>query len=325
MRWLALILFAALVLRAPEMASRSLDNIGNVLLVRALSTSMPQTAQEIRQAEQLFRRATLYAPSYDSGWQGLGFALSAQGHEDEAILAWQNVDDMAAHLVLLGEQARESHQYAAALQWYRRASLVEPGLGDPWYYSGLAYEGLERWDDALAALKKALSLSLNEIGPSDVNYQIGWLLSREQNPPNPEAALAALNEAISQDQFSDATRTTQAHYEKAGVLRQLGRDQEALTEYRWVTARRPRYYSAHVQLGWLYWQTERNGVQAEATLLHAIHLLPDSKPAYLRLATIYRDLGRTADEAAMYRQILALDPADERAIRGLERLGIAGD
>ena len=324
-RWLTLILLAILALRAPEVIGRMFDNIGNVLLVRTLATPGPELPQEITQAEHLFRRAARYAPSDDSSWRGLGFALAAQRREDEAIAAWQNVEGMADGLVLLGEQARESQHYTEALRWYQRAALLEPSLGDPWYYTGLVHEGLERWDDALAALQNARSLSLSKIGPSDVYYQIGWLLSQEKDPPDLKAALAALDAALAQDRFSDETRATQTHYQKAEVLRQLGLGHEALGEYRWVTAQRPRYYRAHVQLGWLVWQIEQNGELAEATLLHAIQLSPDSKPAYLRLATVYQDSGRTSDEAAMYRQILTLDPADGRAIKGLERLGITGD
>jgi tetratricopeptide (TPR) repeat protein len=324
-RWLTLILLAILVLRAPEVIGRTFGNVGTVLLVRTAETPGPELPQEITQAEHLFRRAARYAPSDDSSWRGLGFALAAQGREDEAIAAWQNVDGIADDLILLGEQARESQYYTEALRWYQRATLVEPSLGDSLYYTGLVYEGLERWDDALAALQNARSLSLSKIGPSDVYYQIGWLLSQEKDPPDLEAALAALNAAIAQDRFSDETQATQAHYQKAEVLRQLGLGQEALVEYHWVTDKRPRYYRAHVQLGWLYWQTEQNGELAEATLLHAIQLSPDSKPAYLRLATVYQASGRTADEAAIYRQILTLDPADERATKGLERLGITGD
>jgi tetratricopeptide (TPR) repeat protein len=255
----------------------------------------------------------------------LGFALAAQGREDEASVAWRNVDTIADDFILLGEHARESQRYTEALQWYKRAAEEEPDLGDPYYYTSLAYVGLERWDDALAALHNARSLALKKMGASDVYYKIGWLLSQEHDRSDLEAALVALNEAITQDRFSDETLATQAHYEKAGVLRQVGLGEEALAEYRWVTAKRPRFYRAHVQLGWLYWQIDRNGELAEATLLYAIQLSPASKPAYLRLAAVYQDSGRTSDEAAIYRQILARDPTDERAINGLKRLGITGD
>jgi tetratricopeptide (TPR) repeat protein len=311
--WLVLAFLLALVLRGPALLGRAWGNAGMVKLARALVAPNDSTFQAVVQAEAMFRDAVARAPGEHSACRGLGFALAAQGREDEAIAAWQAVEGIAWEFVWQGGQAWIAGQYQDALTWYKRAVRIEPGLGDAWYYMGLTYGRLEQWEEALTAYQRGLDLPLSEIGQSDVYYRVGWVQFRKIEASDPMTALAAFDAAIALDQFSREVGVVEAHLQRAAVLHVLDRDAEALSEYEWVIERQPEDYWAYVNAAALYWQLERDVERVESMLMAAIALRPDYDVAYLRLALLYLNLGKKAEAIEVYRQVLSFDPQNEAA------------
>jgi len=246
--------------------------------------------------------------------------VEAEKWRTKAVAEWQAAGLTAQDFIAQGEKERRAKRYGEALGWYERATVTAPGLGDPWYYMGLAYEKMEQWGEALVAFQKGLSLPLVEISQSDIYYRVGWLQSRKVDPPDLAAALAAFDTAIAQDQFVEKAQEVQAHYQRADALHRLGLGEEALREYEWVVARQTEHYWACVHLGNLYWRVRGDAERAETVLMRAVHLESDMKWAYRVLARVYQETSREAEAIEMYRQVLSLDPQDELALEQIDRL-----
>jgi tetratricopeptide (TPR) repeat protein len=158
----------------------------------------------VARAEGLLHQAVAWDGENRGAHRGLGWALAAQGRNEDAGAEWQVGGFTVQDFIARGEQARRAKQYDEAVAWYRRATWLEPGLGDPYYHIGLAYEGMEKWNRALRAYAQALELDLfsgSEASLSGAYYHIGTVYQQEEGPSDLEKALVAYQEAIRVDSF----------------------------------------------------------------------------------------------------------------------------
>jgi len=310
-------------LRGSSFLSQVLGNAGLVFLGKALAGPPDEVACGFAvRAEALLWRATTYDAENNSAWRGLGFALEAQGEEEEAVIAWRTVGDMAQEFIQWGEQARSAGQYQEALEHYERAWVVSPDLADPWYYTGLAYEEMAQWEQALAAYDRALQGSASvDVGQSSIYYRKGVIYQWRLEPRQVEKALAAYEAAIESDDFNSNREAADCHYRRGEILRWMGTDSaEYIAEYRQATDLDPGHAPAHIYLGVAYYALDGDVAAAEAEIRQALALGTHGQWAYYQLGEIYRQEGKTIEAIAMYERALEIDPSLEVAQKRLQSL-----
>jgi tetratricopeptide (TPR) repeat protein len=258
-----------------------------------------------------------YSPKDRRAWRGLGFALLAQGQDEEAIAAWQAVGrQMADESIRWGKKAQQAGQIEEALTWYKRAVLLAPDWGMPWYYLGRLYEDLGKWDDAIESFRKAEEYidSIAEISGS-LYFRLGRRLKAHKEPPDSATLLRYYEAALASDNFVLSWERLDAHIHRGDILYRQGRVQEALREYKWLVDTEPSYYWGHARLGRAIWEVSGDIDEAEKHLKQAIVLRPKEKWAYLRLGHIYREAGRQIDATYAYHRVLIIDPQDKTALQ----------
>ena len=87
-----------------------------------------------------------------------------------------------------------------------------------------------------------------------------------------------------------------------------------------MIALNPKHSVAHLLPGIATYERDEDAVAAEAEILKAVELAPQSKWVRYYLGDIYRKEGRTNEAAAMYEQALAIDPDFEAAQKRLAAL-----
>jgi len=314
--WFILLLsLFSLTIAGPGLLNRVRRNAGFVALAQTLvATPVKMAPLSAVRAETLLRQAVTYAPEDYVAWRGLGFALAAQGRGDEAIAAWKIAGQMAEELFQRGDQARNLGRYEEALLWYERAAAVAPDLWDPWYYMGLTYEELEKWDDAIEAFRQA---EKRPDGKEDIsgslNYHIGRILQKHIEPPDLPTALKLYEAAIKSDGYIQNWERVGTHYQRGSILRQQGRNREAMQEFKWVISAEPKHYWGHVWLGVVIWRADGDYDEAKKYLKQAIALNPGEKMAHRWLGKVYQESGRLTDAADAFERVLEIDPGDEVA------------
>lgn len=322
----ALILVLVTIAAVVTLPGHAWRNAGFVMLNYALARSQEGSDPlKFSEAERLLRMATESKVDSGSSWQGLALAYVVQGRSEEAKEVLENSGSTKGDMLRWGMIERARQHYDRALFWNELVIQLEPEVGDAWYEIGLNHELKEDWAQAVAAYQNALSSTLEAVQTGDVYYRLGRLQFRKLSPPQPEQAMASIDAAIATDRFSRENLEIQTHYERGEILRSLGRLSEAASEYEWVVAHKPTYYSALVNLGVLYWQIDQDFAQASSTLIRAISLQPDTKWAYRALGQVYEQHGQTTGAIEMYQRVLALDPGDVLAREHLSYLSFGSD
>jgi tetratricopeptide (TPR) repeat protein len=249
--------------------------------------------------------------------------LTALRPAEHTVREWRAAGLTAEDFIARGEESRNAEQYDEAIAWYERGVRVEPGSGDPWYYKGLAYEGMEEWEAALVAYERAIETdALTGVGQSSPHYSMGVIYQWRLDPRQTDAALAAYEAAIEADDFSANWAAADCHYERGEVLRWTGGDpDEYIAEYQRAIELNPKHVSAHILLGVAYYTRYKDAAMAEAEIRRAIELFPQNQWAYYHLGEIYWQEGRTDEAVAMYERALQIAPDFEAAQNRLAALG----
>lgn len=232
-----------------------------------------------------------------------------------ALEAWRRGGVTAEHFIARGEEEREAGRYEEALAWYLWAARLEPGLGDPWYYTGLAYDELTEWEAALEAHERAIGMgSFRNVHHSNPYYRAGVIYQSRLEPRRIEDALAAYEAAIAFDDFAATWEAADCHYRRGEVLRQVkGDPDEYIAEFRQAIELNPEHAWAHIRLAVAVYEQEQDAAMAESALLRALELAPQNKWAFLHLGDVYRNEGRCEEAESAYRRALEIDPAFELA------------
>jgi tetratricopeptide (TPR) repeat protein len=152
-------------------------------------------------------------------------------------------------------------------------------------------------------------------------YDSGLIYQAQLSPPELEAALAAYEAALLTDDFPSSTEAADSHYRRGWLQRQLGANvEEYIVEFQRAVEIDPNHSLAHAFLGQAYFQRDQDIKAAEAQILLALELSPNSEWIYIILGDVYREAGRVADAAAAYRQALAIVPDFAAARTRLEAL-----
>lgn len=253
--------------------------------------------------------------------RSLGHALLVDGKEDQAVEAWRASGVSVWDLIIRGEVERKAGRDEQALAWYTRAVLLDPESADAHYYWGYMHARKGHVDQAWAGFKRALALPSGKIGKSDIYYWLGKLTTEKADADVLTQALDYFNQAIVLDQFTFPFQKVDAHFQRALVYRQKGWNERALDELKWVIDQKPDHYPAHVRLGYVYWYGFGNPEQAVTYFTQAVEIDNGKTHAYLGLASVYEETGKTAKALANYQKTLQLDPDNVEALEGVGRLG----
>jgi tetratricopeptide (TPR) repeat protein len=283
--------------------------------VHLLRKDMPGAAEAMVQYTNL-------QPRNPQGWWELAQMYDTAGMSELAVAAWRAGGFTAQDLIMIGQEASRRQDYEKALLWYKRATLVDPEIGDGWYYVGLAFQNLEYWGQALAAHERAIELNnFRYVRRSSPYYQTGLIYQWHLEARNTDRALAAYEKAIEIDDFGASTEEADCHYRRGEVLWWMGANtSEYLAEYQTAIKLDPEHVSAHLQLGMTYYFRFHDMDKAEAEFQRAIELNPNHEWTYYYWGEVYRYEGQEAKAKMMYERALKIDPEFAQAREHLEEM-----
>ena len=316
---LVLFLLIAMAARLRPLLSRLYSTLGLVrwnklTLNPDLTMPLAQDEGELHKVMHIMKQAVKWDENNSAAHRVLGYAYDEMGLNEAALSEWRMAESTAQDFIAIGESAREAGRLNIALDWYRRAMKLEPGLSDPWYFVGLAHQGAKLWDEALEAYQHAIILDTFS-GPTlglgsvyrrvgEVHYELGQF----------DKSLLAYQAAIEAGSFGSQGEEADVHYKKAEILLWIKNDLDAcIVESREVLRIDPRHYHAHILLGVAYYRKSGDLAAAEEEIRLAIEILPTSKWAYRHLGDVYSTAGEYDQAISMYEEVLELDPQDSQA------------
>ncbi len=261
---------------------------------------------------------------YRAGWGDVQLVLAKDSRcvlancLGRAVSAWEEGGFTTQDFILAGEIARKAERHDESLRWYERAMRMEPSLGDPWYYEGQAYEGMEKWAEALEAYKWAVARQLAEVHRSSPYYRMGVIYQWKLESKETERALEAIGKAIALGDFRSDWEAADAHYRRGLILRQQRMPpEEYIVEFEKAVGIYPQHGMAHVLLGRAYYESYGDVEMAEEEIEAALKLNPQNKWAYLHLGDVYRQAGMCEEARRAYRDALVVDPLFNLAVTRL--------
>ena len=161
------------------------------------------------------------------------------------------------------------------------ADTDDPDISQAYYGLGLAYTGLEKFDDAIEAYQRAI------VSAPDSAYTHAALGNAYANIHRYDEALKAYKIAVALD-----TDDKMIHHQLGNVYSKRGEHAAAIRHQRQAIALEPKFGAAHYQLGILYAQEKRwdDAINAYRT---AYQHDPTLVEALYNLAQAYRRIGDT--------------------------------
>lgn len=263
-------------------------------------------------------RALAVAPASSSALYHSGVMAMRRGRAADARSAFERalaaddflypVNERAAVLKGLGDLYAAERRWADAVEMYRQAQTVSPGIP---VHTAVAW-ALYRRDGNSVAAEAYLRESI-AAGPPDVHRHEA-LMQILQAAGDADQALAVGLQAIPLfPEHTEALLATARLYSE----RKQYPDAEMLL--RRALAIRPRQTETFVLLGQVELAQGR-AQEAAAALRQAVALAPAESSYHVLLGDALRRAGDSAGAAAAYRQALSLDPKNTAAQRGLESL-----
>jgi tetratricopeptide (TPR) repeat protein len=204
--------------------------------------------------------------------------------------------------------------YVAALAYFQKAKEKNPQDADVWFYLGVCYSELGRYQDAIESYKQTIRIKPDY---ADAHYNLGnayGILGRYEDAVESYKQVIRINPDLAE-----------AHNNLGGAYFKLGRYQDAVESYKQAIIINPNYAEAHFLLGSAYGKLDRYEDAIESNK-QAIRINPNYAEAYLGLAGDYGDLGLYQDSIEALKQVIRIKPdyADVHFLLGVSYL-IVGD
>ncbi len=214
-------------------------------------------------------------------------------------LALDDGKDNSQILLNRAFQLHQQQQFESAIAFYQQVLALEPENLLALTNIGKALQHLNRHQEAIPPLRRALQL--NPAAP-----QLYFYLSQSLKCQGDiESARQCLREAIRlQPDFWGA-------YNNLGTILQAENQlEEAADCYQKALQYNPNFADAHSNLASL-WQLQGELERAKAGFIRALELQPRYVPALLNLAYIYKQQGNSPAAIDCYQQVIALEPRAE--------------
>ncbi len=273
-------------------------NVGNVYR----ATGQPQ------EALGAFRQAIALDSNFAPAWFGLGNIFSDRAQSEEAIEAYRRsielepTDARVYHNLALVYEAQD--QYDLAVDYYKLAierQVVESDRAISWHNLGTIYHQRGRYQEAIAALRRAAEL--------DPTSPLPWnsLGNVYKELEQPQQTIRAYRRAIQLDP------TYAQPYNNLGFFyEQLGQYEEAMTLYRQVIEQHPSHKDRSVSwnnLGNIYRHLKQEKEAIEA-YQQAIKLDPDYSWPYQNLGAIFEARDDYEEALAYYQRAIGKQKQD---------------
>jgi TolB-like protein/two-component SAPR family response regulator/Tfp pilus assembly protein PilF len=232
-------------------------------------------AEDFRRAIKYFEQALAIDPGYAAAWAGL-----AGAH----IEYWFWCDALDESV----ETARAAADRAVAL--------------DPQLAEGYVSQALVKWAaDKELVVAESLLLRALELAPRDaiIHYWYSKLLTQLDRRGESLVEMLKMREI---DPLSHGSSLDLASY-----YRSIGELGAAIEEIKDVLRDDPKHLGARIQLAYIRMQ-QLDWDGAEAELLEARRLAPDSPDPHWHLAEFYINVGRTAEGLESFEKALAMSP-----------------
>lgn len=204
---------------------------------------------------------------------------------------------------------RSLKNYQKALYHYDEVLLLQPKEHRYWYFKGLVFHKLQRYEEELECYDNALKIKFDYVDSLifkfrySIHYKYwfsrGLALSKLGRG---EEAVASYDKAI-----AIKPADYQAWFYRGNVLYDLGKKKEALANYDKAIAIKPDYYLAWFGRGYVL----SNLGQKEEALTHykkAITIKPYYYQAWFSYGCILHGLGQKEEALASYDQAITIKP-----------------
>lgn len=228
----------------------------------------------------------------------LAYALLRENRPKESLTEYTRAASLqhpsSAMLEHVGQDYVLLDDWPDAERWTLRAVQMDPNNADAWYSLGRVRYHDQRFADALACFQKALTLA-----PKNVKIENNIGLAYEAMN-RADDAIAAYRQAIAwQDPSAPGEMNEQPLLNLSIVLLHRGELDEAEQLLRRAVPLAPRDPRVHEQLGHLYLQRQDWG-RAEEELKTACSLDAGNSSLHFLLGQAYRHLGKAAEAKAEF-------------------------
>ncbi len=275
-------------------------------------------AGELDKAEHLLLELYKESPGHETGGKLLGLLNFIQGRQEQAYNYFsESVDPETASPRLLEAIAANLLQMNRPDQVIEKLSERVEGSRDSQLMAlyGVALLNDRQEEAGLSWLKKAI-----DIRPG--NARLRLLLASHYNsrtPPQLKQALEVIEEGL---EINSSAEIRIAYLDQ---LKLMGREDEAETFLREQLAENPEDFTNNLIAG-TYWLTAGDLEKSAMYYSKAEKIQPDNKQVLFGLAETRKRSHDWKLAVAAYEKILAIDPADENAVRGVLQVYLtAGD
>lgn len=208
----------------------------------------------------------------------------------------------------------EQGKVQEALTEIDRSLDLDDSLPQVHAYLGFIHLEQERWEQAATAYRRAI-----ELNPyyTDARQHLALCLEHLGDVPG----------ALEQLEQAGRDRTypfpEQVHFNRAMVLKHVGRTEEALTELRRAVGLKPRYYRAHFEMAGTLTELQRHEQAVAAYQAAESGYAKDPEFQFRYGAALIR-IGRKDDAARALRKAMELAPGSEIAAQAGDLLGALG-
>lgn len=199
-------------------------------------------------------------------------------------------------------------QYQKAIDYTNKALKVDVGLAKAYYIKGSIYRESGDTAKAISSLETAVE---QDNKYEDAFYDIGIIYAARKNP----IALEYYNNVLSINPNNENAR-----YARAKLMQDLGKADEAITEYNLLLNRNKNCDNCCYNIGAIYLEIKRDNKKALEYFSKAIEINPDYTEAYFARGYTYSKMNEKGNAKSDYEKCLKLKPNYEPAIEGLNKL-----
>ncbi|MEO6303314.1 MAG: tetratricopeptide repeat protein [Bacteroidia bacterium] len=199
-------------------------------------------------------------------------------------------------------------QYQKGIDYVNKALKINDRSAKAYYLKGSIYRESGDTTKAISSLETAIE--------QDSKYEnafidIGVIYGARKNP----LALEYYNNALKINPTNENTI-----YARAKLLQDLGKVDEAITEYKNILARNKNCEDCYYNLGAIYLELKKDNKAALENFTNVITINPNSAKAYFARGYTYVKLKDKESAKADYTMCLKIQPNFEAAIQGLNEL-----
>ena len=293
-------------------AVREISGYGKIIQITAPISPGSSGSPVVNMSGQVIGIASLQAAE----GQSLNFAIPSERILQLKVSEMQTFSSLTAETQKSKRSAAERvysqgvallsrDDYARALQFFERASELDPNYAEAWYQAGFSSGLMGRHQDALKASRQAARLrpewaaAYINIGAS--SYALGQY----------KEAADAYRQALRIEDSADT------QYSLGLSLNRLNRTEEEVLAYRRAIVIKPDHANALDRLGAAYFKQKRYAESAQAYEQLKTYK-PDAK-TYTALGESYLELNKPDDSLQAFNSALGFDPEFDKARYNLGR------